>query len=270
MLEPKFIHLHVHTAYSLLEGAIKMPKLAAWAAEHNMPAIAATDTGNICGAMAMMHEMPPKGVQPILGTQLLVKSPKKNKNKFSDEADTFDKVVFLVQNEQGYKNLLKYFSKYYMDSEKQGTPHLTFEEILEHTEGLLLLTGGVEGLLGRSLLNGQKEWAEKITEKLQKAYPNRLYIELQRHGTEQEQATEQGFIDLAYKYNIPLVATNDAYFLTPDMYEAHDALLCIAEKTYVSEQNRRRVTPEHYLKTEEEMCASKYCSNCQTLRLYGG
>ena len=115
MLEPKFIHLHVHTAYSLLEGAIKMPKLAAWAAEHKMPAIAATDTGNICGAMAMMHEMPPLGVQPILGTQLLVKSPKKNKSQFSDEADTFDKVVFLVQNETGYKNLLKYFSKYYMD-----------------------------------------------------------------------------------------------------------------------------------------------------------
>ena len=255
MLEPKFIHLHVHTAYSLLEGAIKMPKLAAWAKEHNMPAIAATDTGNICGAMAMMHEMPPAGVQPILGTQLLVKSPKKNKNQFSDEADTFDKVVFLVQNEAGYKNLLKYFSKYYMDKTKQGTPHLTFEEILEHTEGLLLLTGGVEGLLGRPLLTGQKDWAEQITEKLQAAYPNRLYIELQRHGTEQEQTTEQGFIDLAYKYNIPLVATNDAYFLTPDMYEAHDALLCIAEKTFVSEQNRRRVTPEHYLKTEEEMCA---------------
>ena len=255
MLEPKFIHLHVHTAYSLLEGAIKMPKLAAWAVEHKMPAIAATDTGNICGAMAMMHEMPPVGVQPILGTQLLVKSPKKNKSQFSDDEDTFDKVVFLVQNETGYKNLLKYFSKYYMDKTKQGTPHLTFDEILEHSEGLLLLTGGVEGLLGRPLLNGQKEWAEKMTEKLQKAYPNRLYIELQRHGTEQEQATEQGFIDLAYKYNIPLVATNDAYFLTPDMYEAHDALLCIAEKTYVSEQNRRRVTPEHYLKTEEEMCA---------------
>ena len=254
MLEPKFIHLHVHTAYSLLEGAIKMPKLAKWAAEHNMPAIAATDTGNICGAMAMMHEMPPLGVQPILGTQLLVKSPRKNKNQFSDEAETFDKVVFLVQNETGYKNLLKYFSKYYMDPAKQGTPHLTFEEILEHTEGLLLLTAGVEGLLGRALLNGQTEFAEKITEKLQQAYPNRLYIELQRHGTENEQATEQGFIDLAYKYNIPLVATNDAYFLTPDMYEAHDALLCIAEKTYVSEPNRRHVTAEHYLKTEDEMC----------------
>ncbi len=254
MSEPKYIHLHVHTAYSLLEGAIKMPKLADWAVEHNMPAIAATDSGNICGAMAMMHEMPPKGIQPILGTQLLVKSPKKDKNQFSDEADTFDKVVFLVQNEQGYQNLLKYFSKYYMGQDKHGETYLTFDEILQHTEGLLLLTGGVEGILGRPLLNGQKEFAQELTEALKKAYPNRLYIELQRHGTEPEQMTEQGFIDLAYQYDIPLVATNDAYFLTPDMYEAHDALLCIAEKTYVSEQNRRRVTPEHYLKTEEEMC----------------
>ena len=255
MLEPKFIHLHVHTAYSLLEGAIKMPKLAAWAKEHNMPAIAATDTGNICGAMAMMHEMPPLGIQPILGTQLLVKTPVKNRNKFSDDPDTFDKVVLLVQNETGYHNLLKYFAKYYMGADKQGTPHLTFDELSEHTEGLLLLTGGAEGILARPILSGQLAWADELCQRLNKAYPNRLYIELQRHGMESEQATEQTFIDFAYKYNIPLVATNDAYFLTPDMYEAHDALICIAEKTYVSEQNRRRVTPEHYLKTEEEMCA---------------
>ena len=255
MLEPKFIHLHVHTAYSLLEGAIKMPKLAAWAKEHNMPAIAATDTGNICGAMAMMHEMPPLGVQPILGTQLLVKSPVKNRNKFSDDPETFDKVVLLVQNEVGYHNLLKYFAKYYLGADKQGTPHLTFDELTEHTEGLLLLTGGAEGILARPILAGQTAWADELCQRLNKAYPNRLYIELQRHGTEAEQATEQTFIDFAYKYNIPLVATNDAYFLTPDMYEAHDALICIAEKTYVSEQNRRRVTPEHYLKTEEDMCA---------------
>ena len=251
MLEPKFIHLHVHTAYSLLEGAIKMPKLAKWAVEHN---IAATDTGNICGAMAMMHEMPPLGIQPILGTQVLVKSPRKNQSQYSDGEETFDKVVLLVQNEQGYRNLLKYFSKYYMESSKQSTPHLTFDELTEHTDGLILLTGGVEGLLGRPLLLNHEDFATDILQKLIAAYPDRLYIELQRHGTEQEQATEQAFIDLAYKYNVPLVATNDAYFLTPDMYEAHDALLCIAEKTFVSEQERRRVTPEHYLKTEEEMC----------------
>ena len=96
-MTPKFIHLHVHTAYSLLEGAIKMPKLAEWAAENKMPAIAVTDSNNICGAMAMMHEMPPLGVQPILGTQLLVKSPKKEKNTFDAKDDTFDKIVLLVQ-----------------------------------------------------------------------------------------------------------------------------------------------------------------------------
>ena len=134
---PKFIHLHVHTAYSLLEGAIKMPKLAKWAADNKMPAIAMTDTGNICGAMAMMHEMPPVGIQPILGTQILVKSPKQSTGALDTTDDTFDKVVLLVQNETGYRHLLKLFSFYYMGQDKQQTPHITFDELCTHTDGLI-------------------------------------------------------------------------------------------------------------------------------------
>ncbi|MBR6231693.1 MAG: DNA polymerase III subunit alpha [Alphaproteobacteria bacterium] len=253
-MTPKFIHLHVHTAYSLLEGAIKMPKLAAWAAENKMPAIAVTDSNNICGAMAMMHEMPPVGVQPILGTQLLVKSPKKEKNTFDTKDDTFDKVVLLVQNETGYKHLLKLFSAYYMGADKQGQPHITFDELCAHTDGLLCLTGGWEGLIGRALLAGQFDWAKKLTQKLKDVFGDRLYIELMRHGMNQEQQTEEDFLKLALDLNIPIVATNDAYFLTPDMYEAQDALMCIAEKKLLVDEDRRRLTPEHYLKTEAQMC----------------
>ena len=253
MMTPEFIHLRVHTAYSLLEGAIKVEKLAKWAAENNMPAIGMADSGNIYGAMALAKEAAGKGVQPILGCQLLVKSPEREKNAFKVEKSTYDKVVVIVQSEQGYQNLLLHFTPYYMGEDKQAQPHLTLDELTENTEGLILLTGGAEGILGRPILNGHPEFAEEILKKLEAAFPGRTYMEIQRHGTEKENKTEATFLDLAYKCNIPLVATNEAYFIDPDMYEAHDAMLCIAEKTYVSVDDRRKETPEHYLKTPEQM-----------------
>jgi len=202
----------------------------------------------------MMHEMPPLGIQPILGTQILVKSPKQNAGSLDTTEDTFDKVVLLVQNETGYKHLLKLFSFYYMGADKQQTPHITFDELCEHTDGLICLTGGWEGLIGRPLLAGKYEYAKQIAQKMQNAFGDRLYIELMRHGMDQEQQTEEDFLQLALDLNIPIVATNDAYFLTPDMYEAQDALMCIAEKKVLSDEDRRRLTPEHYLKTEDQMC----------------
>ena len=253
MLTPEFIHLRVHTEHSLLEGAIKTAKLCHWAKEHNMPAIGIADSGNIFGAMLLAKEAAHEGVQPILGCQLLIKTPHNTPHPFHDDKPTYDKVVILVQNETGYQNLLLHFSEYYMGADKQTTPHLTLSELCTRTEGLLLLTGGVEGPLGRQLLAGHPDMAEQILSQLMAAFPNRLYIELQRHGMPAEEETEEAFLNLAYRHNIPLVATNEAFFLTPDMYEAHDALICIAEKTFVNEDNRRRVTPEHYLKTAEEM-----------------
>lgn len=253
MTEPEFIHLRVHTEHSLLEGAIKTAKLVKWANEQKMPAIGMTDSGNIFGAMLLAKEASHSGVQPILGCQLLIKTPAREQNAFSAEAPTFDKVVVFVQNQTGYQNLLLHFSEYYMGADKQETPHLTFDELLTKTEGLIILTGGVEGPLGRQILSGHTDFAAELLQRIQEAFPGRTYMELQRHGMEAENICEPVFVDLAYRFNVPLVATNEAFFLGPDMYEAHDAMLCIAEKTFVSETNRRRVTPEHYLKTAAQM-----------------
>ncbi len=253
MTEPEFIHLRVHTEHSLLEGAIKTAKLVKWANEQKMPAIGMTDSGNIFGAMLLAKEASHSGVQPILGCQLLIKTPAREQNAFSAEAPTFDKVVVFVQNQTGYQNLLLHFSEYYMGADKQETPHLTFDELLTKTEGLIILTGGVEGPLGRQILSGHTDFAAELLQRIQEAFPGRTYMELQRHGMETENICEPVFVDLAYRFNVPLVATNEAFFLGPDMYEAHDAMLCIAEKTFVSEMNRRRVTPEHYLKTAAQM-----------------
>lgn len=253
MTEPEFIHLRVHTEHSLLEGAIKTAKLVKWANEQKMPAIGMTDSGNIFGAMLLAKEASHSGVQPILGCQLLIKTPAREQNAFSAEAPTFDKVVVFVQNQTGYQNLLLHFSEYYMGADKQETPHLTLDELLTKTDGLIILTGGVEGPLGRQILSGHTDFAAELLQRIQVAFPGRTYMELQRHGMEAENICEPVFVDLAYRFNVPLVATNEAFFLGPDMYEAHDAMLCIAEKTFVSETNRRRVTPEHYLKTAAQM-----------------
>ena len=250
-MTPEFIHLHVHSAFSLLDGCTKVEKLVKWAAEQKMPAIAVTDTGNVFGAMALAHAGCDNGVQPILGCQLLVKSPEKEVVLGAEP--TFDSVVVLVQSEEGYHSLLKWFTAYYMASEKQSQPHLTFEELCTNTNGLILLTGGAKGILGRPLLKGDVEFARTLLKKMQQAFPNRVYMEIMRHGEEAEELTEPGFLQLAYDENVPLVATNECFFTNPDLYEAHDALMCIADKTYVAESDRRKVNNQYYLKTADEM-----------------
>lgn len=250
---PEFIHLRVHTAYSILEGAVKVKALVKTISEAGIPAVAMTDTNNVFGAMDFAEICVKSGVQPILGCQLLIKSPGWENNAFQEEKAHFDKVVVLVQNEIGYQTLLYHFRTFYMGTGKNVTPHLTLNELLEKTDGLILLTGGVSGPLGYPILEGHSDFAKELLKKMQAAFPGRIYMEIQRHGLETEEQTEPEFLNWAYEFNIPLVATNDVYFLTPDMYEAHDALLCIADKTFVDENNRRRVTPEHYLKTPKQM-----------------
>lgn len=255
-MTPEFIHLRVHTAYSLLEGAMKVPKVVDLAVQHQMPAVAITDTNNLFGGMDFSGACAGAGVQPILGTQFYLKLEQEKASHLTAKEELnppMDKIVLLVQNEKGYKNLLKLFYLYYMGEEKQTTPHITLPELEKFSEGLIFLTGGSEGPLGRLVLENKRVQAEALLKRLQAIYGNRLYMEIQRHGLPQEQQTEDAFIEMAYADNIPLVATNEVYFGTPDMYEAHDALLCIGAKAYVDQTDRRKVTPDHYFKSAEEM-----------------
>lgn len=255
-MTPKFIHLRVHSAYSLLEGALKMGKLVKRVKELNMPAVAVTDSGNMCGAMDFSHEAPDNGIQPILGTQLFIKQePEKGKLLLPDEQNNpvLDKIILLVQNDVGYKSILKIFQRYYMAAGKETTPHLTLDELCEFNAGLILLSGGASGPLGRYILQGQVQKAEQLADKLKESFGDRFYMEVSRTNEPEEEKTEADFLRIAYDKNIPLVATNEAYYDKPDMYEAHDALLCIGNKTYVDEQDRPRLSMEHYLKSQEQM-----------------
>ncbi|MEM8554257.1 MAG: DNA polymerase III subunit alpha, partial [Pseudomonadota bacterium] len=255
MADPKFIHLRVHTEYSLLEGAMRVKKLPGQVAEMDMPAIAVTDTNNMFAALEFSVTARKAGVQPIHGCQVdLGYVPVAPGDRPIDPAP----IVLLAQNDVGYENLLKINSLLYL-AHPGELPQAKVEELPALSDGLICLTGGPDGPLGRLLQAGQEAKAEALLRRLAEIYPNRCYVELQRHPGEDgqpdaERLSEQGLVEMAYAMDLPLVATNDVYFPKSDMYEAHDALICIAEGAYVDQQEpRRRLTPQHYLKTQAEM-----------------
>ncbi len=254
---PRFIHLRLHSAYSLLEGAVQIKALAKMAAQAGMPAVAVTDSGNLFAALEFSEIVGGAGIQPIIGCQFdLTYGPEVRPG---EKAPDPRPVVLLAQDETGYLNLLKLNSCNFLDC-GEALPHVTLAQLERYSDGLICLTGGPDGPLGRLVIDGQSQAAETLLQQLAGFYPDRLYVELQRHpredGTlpEHEAIAEAGLLDLAYGRDLPIVATNDVHFPKRDMFEAHDALICIADGTYVDQQNaRRRLTPEHYFKSQEEM-----------------
>ncbi len=253
--DPRFIHLRVHTEYSLLEGAIPVKKLPRLVAGMDMPAVAVTDTNNMFCALEFSEGASKAGIQPIIGCQVSVAYLETEPGKRPEAPAP---IVLLAQSEQGYMNLMKLNSCAYLDAAGQ-LPQVTVEELAAHAEGLICLTGGPDGPIGRLLRQGQRPKAEALMDRFAVIYPDRLYVELQRHPgdgglPEAERLSERGHVEMAYVKGLPLVATNDAYFPKPELYEAHDALICIAEGAYVDQQEpRRRLTAQHYLKSPQEM-----------------
>ena len=257
MTTADFVHLRVHTAYSLSEGAIHVKHLAQLCQENNMPAVAMTDTNNLFGGLEASVVLAEAGVQPIIGCTLSVSTDVGDKDPVVARKIVHDpaKIVLLAQNERGYANLRKIVSRSHLAPESGEPAHVKIADLEAFNEGIILLSGGAEGPVGRLLQNGQRQEAEALLLKLSGIFDGRFYVELQRHDTDAEHLTEDAFIDLAYAHDLPLVATNQAFFPKREMYEAHDALLCIAEGRYVSETDRRRASPEHYFKSAAEMRA---------------
>ncbi|SDX12827.1 DNA polymerase III subunit alpha [Litoreibacter albidus] len=252
---PRFIHLRTHSEYSLLEGALRLKKLPGLCAAAGMPAVALTDTNNMFAALEFSEYASGEGVQPIIGCQVDLTYEKAVQG---ERPKAPAPIVLLAQTERGYENLMKLNSCLYIDSDG-ALPQVSVEQLDVHSEGLICLTGGPDGPIGRLLRAGQTPKADQLMRDLARIYPDRLYVELQRHPVdgglpEAEQKSERGHVEMAYALGLPLVATNDAYFPKPDMYEAHDALICISEGAYVDQQEgRRRLTPQHYFKSPQEM-----------------
>ena len=253
MSSGNFIHLRVRSAYSLSEGAIKIDRLVALAAGLKMPAVAISDRNNLFGALEFAQAATKLGVQPIIGCDLGIRREEEGGFGAAARAQTPDFLLLLVQDETGYRNLMHLVSAAWLKTPPGEPAQITMAALEGHTDGLIALSGGPGSALGRLAGDGQADAAKAMAQRFAELFPGRFYIELQRHGMDAERRAEPGLLDLAYALDLPLAATNDAQFADRGMYEAHDILLGIAEGAHVEDTNRRRLTPEHYFKSAEEM-----------------
>jgi len=251
-LAADFVHLHLHSAYSLSEGAIKVGKLKDLCLGAAMPAVAVTDTNNLFGALEVSETLAAAGLQPIPGLQLSII----NGEGREPRSGRPPAIVLLAQSETGFRRLMKLSSRAFLSSASPDHIAATlawFEE--EGTEGLICLSGGFDGPLDQAFRVDCGEEAHALASRLAALFPDRFYVELQRHPSRRARSVESELLDLADDLALPIVATNEPFFPKADDYEAHDALLCIAEGAYVHQEDRRTVTRDHYFKSAAEMRA---------------
>lgn len=255
MRDPKFVHLRVHSAYSLALGAIPVPKLMHKLHELGISACAITDRGNMFGAKCFSHYAGDEGIKPILGAEMSLHNSDSEVLSISKGRELEpNNIILLVKNEDGYKSIMKLFHRYYLDNmENSIYPQINMEDLRNYSKGLICLTGGYDGPIGRFILQNRRAEAEKELQELKDIFGDNLYMEISRVGYDGEKKTENDFIDMAYKFDIPLVATNDVFFFDASMHEAHDALICIADGEYIDNNDRRKYLPGNYWKSEDEM-----------------
>ncbi len=248
-----FVHLRVHSAYSLSEGAIKIKQLVELCRRNDMPAVAVTDSGNLFGAFQFALTAADAGIQPVIGCQLGIRREAGDAFLRPGPRPAPDQLVVLVQNETGYRNLLRLVSRSFLEGEPGDAPQLAMPALDGMSEGLIAFTGGPRGRVGRLLAEGQDDSAAAALTELERLFPGRLYVELMRHGEPDERLIEGRLLDLAYARDLPLIATNEVFFADESMHEAHDVLLCIAEGATLADEKRRRVTADHRFKSAGEM-----------------
>ncbi len=248
-----FIHHHVHSAFSLAEGAIKVDRLLSLCKAHDMPAVSVADANNLFGALELSETLAAAGVQPIPGLQQSVEV-----EALAGAEPRWARppgLVLLAQNVAGFANLMALTSRAFLTSARDDGPCAQIDWLADVSEGILCLTGGYDGPIDRLVRAGRADEAHGLLSRLVELFPDRLYVELQRHRPRDWSASEAFLVDAAYGDGLPLVATNEPLFSEADDYEAHDALLCVADGAYVHQEDRRRATPEHYFKGSAAMAA---------------
>lgn len=257
-----FVHLRVRTAYSLSEGAIRPKELPGLCTKFNMPAVAITDSDNMFGALELSEGLSDKGVQPIPAISLTLGLPMESEGDEIAVAaaspimmQPMGRLALYAQSEAGYRNLMELVTCAYFEAPEGLATFVTLENLRDHAEGIICLTGGPGGPVNKLIAQSRPDAARSLIGELANIFPNRLYVELQRTGLPYEVEAETLLIDTAYADGLPLVATNDAYFPEPEFYDAHDALLCIAEGAYLSQDDRTKLTPDCCFKSPDQMVA---------------
>src|SRR3989440_930103 len=253
--DPGFVHLHVHSSYSLLEGALTIGKLAELAKADRQPALGLADTDNMFGALEFSDKLAASGIQPIIGCALAVDFGDQEAPRHPGHALKLPRIVLLATREEGYRHLMRLTSQAFLDTPSDQPAHVKLAALEAAAGGLIVLTGGPGGPLDLALMAGQAELAAARCARLAALFGDRLYLELQRHGRAEEKQVEPGLLDLAYANGIALTATNEPFYGRREDFEAHDALICIAEGRLVGETERRQLSSEHFFKSRAEMAA---------------
>jgi DNA polymerase-3 subunit alpha len=243
-----FVHLHLHSEFSLVDSTLRLQQLVKRARELGMPAVALTDQFNMFALVKFYRAAQAEGIKPIAGADVLISDP--------GEPDHASSLVLLCQNREGYLNLCQLLSKGYLEGQYHGTPYLRREWISQHSNGLIALSGGREGDIGQALINQHPNKARQYARGWIKDFPDRFYLEIQRTGREQEQRFETHALQLAAELGLPVVASNDVRFLDRDDFSAHEARVCIHDGRLLSDKRREvRYSEEQYLKSPEEMAS---------------
>ncbi len=237
-----FNHLKIHTQYSICEGAARIDDLQEYSKKNKIISLGLCDTSNLCGALEFAEKIAKSGTQPIIGTQINFKI-----------GETIGLLPLFALNEVGYKNIIKLSSLSYLKNDELSDPHLDFDLLLNNSGGVAVFSGTVFGLFGKLFDKGKFTEIDEIYSKIKKTFGDRFYIEIQRHNDQNEVGFEKFNLKKSLDLEIPIIATNEVFYLDKEMHEAHDALICIGNKTYVNEKNRLRLTDQHYLKTNSEM-----------------
>jgi DNA polymerase-3 subunit alpha len=237
-----FNHLKIHSQYSICEGAVKIDDLQNFSKSNKIKSLALCDTSNLCGALEFAEKISKVGTQPIIGTQINFKY-----------GNCVGLLPLFALNEEGYKKIINLSSISFLNNDELSDPHIDFNELLEDNSGVAIFSGTVFGLFGELFNKGKFSEIHNLYSKLNSAFVDRFYIEIQRHNDQNELEFENFNLNKSFELEIPIIATNEVFYLNKDMHEAHDALICIGNKTYVNEKNRIHLSDQHFLKNNSEM-----------------
>jgi DNA polymerase III, alpha subunit len=243
VINKEFNHLKIHTQYSICEGALRILDLAKYCKTHQVKAAGLCDSNNLCGALEFSELIAKSKTQPIIGSQI----------SFQYKNHT-GKIPLFAKNLEGYKNLIKLSSKSFLEVGDNEDPHCKIDDLEKNSNGLIMLSGSFDGLIGKLFFKNLLDEIHLLFKRFNKVFNDNFYVEIQRHGNEGEKLFEQFLLDASNKQKLPIIATHEVFYLEPEMHEAHDAYLCVGEKTYVNAKDRRKYTNAHYLKNSEEMC----------------
>ncbi len=237
-----FNQFKIHTQYSICEGAVKIDQLKDFCKKNKIKSLGLSDTYNLSGALEFSDNLSSVGTQPIIGTQILFKYKE------------FEGLIPLIaKNNEGYKNIIKLSSKSYLHNSETPKPHCKLDDLLNNSEGIIILTGSINCFFGSLFNKGLSSEIEEILIKLKDKFHDNIYIEIQRHNDLNEKDFENHNLKVSEKLDLPIIASHEVYYLDKDMFEAHDALMCIGQKTYLNDSTRIKLTNQHYFKSSEEM-----------------